>query len=771
MKRVADFKITNVLTFTIGVVFLAVTVLLVLLFNQSMKQQALIEAEAKARILIDRNLATHAYFSHELKPRLFAWTAPFRTPEYFDPVWMSSTYAIRGIHKYFSSLNPAGYYLKDAAVNARSPENEADDYERAFLDKLRKDPKLTSHAEIRTLAGKHYLAVMRRGESMEASCLRCHSVPENAPQDMMKHYETDRSFNRKAGDLVSVISLRIPLDDAYEGMYRTFIKLSLLLAILLALLFALQTYMYRRYLVRPLAMIREKAKAIAAGDEHLGEQIPVQVGREFRELASAFNEMSLRLRQGRDYLEDRVADRTRELNAANEQLEREVAQRRVAEDNLRERNKELRCLYAIADIMEKNAIMEETLQEIADVIPEGYYYPEFACARIILKDQEFKTGNFLETGWRMSAEIIVQGEALGMVEVCYLKEKPVRDEGPFVKEERSLLNTIAEYLGRAIEHRQAVAQMKASEEQVRLLLNSTGEAIYGIDLQGNCTFANQSCLRMLGYEATDQLLGKNMHRLIHHSYADGSPMANEVCRIYKAFREGKGVHVDDEVLWRADGSSFPAEYFSYPQIVDGKVSGAVVAFHDITKRKKDEEILRESERKYRELSIVDNLSHLYNSRHFFNQLQIEVERIKRYGEPLTLILLDIDNFKNYNDLYGHIEGDQVISRLGKVIKRCLRRTDSAYRYGGEEFTILLPSTKIKDGFVSAERIRTEFKKETFSPLPEKSVRLTLSIGIGQYRSDEDVKGFVQRVDRFMYQAKRDGKDRICAEAVADHLDG
>jgi diguanylate cyclase (GGDEF)-like protein len=131
---------------------------------------------------------------------------------------------------------------------------------------------------------------------------------------------------------------------------------------------------------------------------------------------------------------------------------------------------------------------------------------------------------------------------------------------------------------------------------------------------------------------------------------------------------------------------------------------------------------------------------------------------------LTLLLLDLDDFKQFNDTYGHIEGDGVLSRLGQVVKRCLRQTDSAYRYGGEEFTILLPMTTSKDSAVTAERIRAEFKKENFSPLPDKDVHLTMSIGLAQYKSQEDMKAFVHRVDQRMYQAKKDGKDRVCSES-------
>jgi two-component system cell cycle response regulator len=175
-----------------------------------------------------------------------------------------------------------------------------------------------------------------------------------------------------------------------------------------------------------------------------------------------------------------------------------------------------------------------------------------------------------------------------------------------------------------------------------------------------------------------------------------------------------------------------------------------------------EKALRDSEKRYRELSIVDDLTQLYNSRHFYFQLKIELDRSNRYEQPLTLLLLDLDNFKVFNDTYGHVEGDQVLRRLGQVVKRCLRETDSAYRYGGEEFTILLPMTTISDSIVSAERILEEFKKENFSPAPGEDVYLTVSIGLDQYKPQEDMKAFVQRVDQLMYQAKKNGKDRVCS---------
>lgn len=130
----------------------------------------------------------------------------------------------------------------------------------------------------------------------------------------------------------------------------------------------------------------------------------------------------------------------------------------------------------------------------------------------------------------------------------------------------------------------------AWRRQLEMLLESTGDGIYGIDLNGRCIFINGAGAHMLGYEP-DEVLGRNMHYLIHHSHANSDLMPVHDCRIFKAFQDGRGCRVEDEVLWRRDGTAFPAEYASYP-IRDGdKVVGAVVTFTDITERKRTEAAL------------------------------------------------------------------------------------------------------------------------------------------------------------------------------------
>ena len=136
--------------------------------------------------------------------------------------------------------------------------------------------------------------------------------------------------------------------------------------------------------------------------------------------------------------------------------------------------------------------------------------------------------------------------------------------------------------------------LKESEERIRLLLDSTAEAIYGIDREGKCFLANAACLEMLGYEDFSELDGKNMHELIHHSHVDGSPYAIEDCPVYQALETGKESHVDDEVIWRKNGSCFPVSYWTHPIYKKGRITGSVVAFLDITETIRTKQDLKKS---------------------------------------------------------------------------------------------------------------------------------------------------------------------------------
>ncbi|MCU0841619.1 MAG: PAS domain S-box protein [Thiobacillaceae bacterium] len=137
--------------------------------------------------------------------------------------------------------------------------------------------------------------------------------------------------------------------------------------------------------------------------------------------------------------------------------------------------------------------------------------------------------------------------------------------------------------------------LRDSQERLRLVLDTAAEAIVGVDLDGRCIFANRSCVDLLGYASEADLLGRNMHAVMHHTHPDGRPYPKETCRVRVASLAGDSVHCDEEVHWRADGTSFPTEYWSHPIRQDGRVVGTVITFIDITERKRAEAELRRAQ--------------------------------------------------------------------------------------------------------------------------------------------------------------------------------
>jgi diguanylate cyclase (GGDEF)-like protein/PAS domain S-box-containing protein len=330
--------------------------------------------------------------------------------------------------------------------------------------------------------------------------------------------------------------------------------------------------------------------------------------------------------------------------------------------------------------------------------------------------------------------------------------------GDLLRDDQGEVTAVIQSSRNITDRKRSEEALRESEERYRSLVENASDTVFKTDNTGHFTFVNPATLRITGYKE-EEIIGKHYPTFIRSDMRDNAIKffgRQFVKEIHNTYLEYCLLTKESHEVWLGQNT----------QLIMGDVHviGFQAVARDITKRKEVEALLRESENRYRELSIIDDLTRLYNSRHFYQQLKMEIDRVDRYGQPLTILLLDLDDFKAFNDTYGHIEGDQVLSRFGQVVKRCLRQTDSAYRYGGEEFTILLPMTTSGDGAVTAERIRAELKEEIFFPVSGKDVYITVSIGLAQYKSQEDMKAFVNRVDQLMYQAKKNGKDRVCSES-------
>ncbi len=297
-------------------------------------------------------------------------------------------------------------------------------------------------------------------------------------------------------------------------------------------------------------------------------------------------------------------------------------------------------------------------------------------------------------------------------------------------------------------------------EKAYLEINQIFKTVTGgilvIDNDYNILKHNDNFLDMLE-DPIDGAINKKCYDIFPSSLCDTPD-----CPLQQANRhQGKYIanYINTKTLH--DGSTVHYSTISTPlrSLVNENI-GIVEHITDITQQVVAEEALKESEKKYKELSMTDELTGLFNKRHFNQTLQIEVHRTARYGQPLSLAMMDIDNFKIHNDTYGHAEGDKVLAKLGIIINDGLRQNDIACRYGGEEFVVILPATDGKGALVVAERIRTAFAATVFC---DNTVHKTLSIGVTQYTAGDNKEILVKRADDHLYYAKGHGKNQSILE--------
>jgi len=331
------------------------------------------------------------------------------------------------------------------------------------------------------------------------------------------------------------------------------------------------------------------------------------------------------------------------------------------------------------------------------------------------------------------------------------------------------LQDISRAVGRAVEKQQAVTKSQEYQERLRQrvdsataelehvnqelretkqylenLLESTVDGIITIGNDETIEFANGGALAMAGYKRAG-FIGLPVAQLL----AGGRDEFENIQRLLN-----RSVHIKnyETCIRKRDGSSVPVNIsFSRVENARGEFASILAICKDITEQKRLEQELKE-------MSAKDSLTGLYNQRTFFERLENEVERAKRQKRPLSLLLFDIDKFKQYNDSRGHLEGDKVLHGAGAAVLECTREhVDIGFRYGGDEFTVILPEAEEQQALAIAERIRDTFQEFRFDGL-------TLSIGCISYKEEFTVRSFIEKVDALMYKAKRAGGNQVCKSA-------
>lgn len=711
----------------VGIIFVAAALIVVLTVRSAMREQALVEARSKARIILDRNLATHTYFSRIMKPSIFEWSEPFRTKDYFDHTWMSSTFAVREIDKYFKSLSPSGYYFKDAAINARSPENEADAYERAFIERLNSDKALEAESAVRTMDGRSYLVVLRKGETMEPSCLRCHSTPGEAPRGLTDHYGTERSFGRKAGEAVSAVSLRIPLSEAFAAANLFSLKLSTILLAVLACLFAMQYALYRRYLLRPLGLIQEKAAQIATDEQHLGEEIAEPFGRELGDLTDAFNTMSVKLRHERDHLEELVAQRTKDLQESEEQY-------RSLFNNMLNGFAYCNMLYDDQShpidfvYLDVNKSFEQ-LTGLKDVI--GKKVTE------VMPDIRHLNPELFEIYGRVALTGVPETFEVNLIPLKKLL---------FVAVYSTRKDSFVAVFDDITDRKEAEEKLVSEHRRFQTLLENAPFGIMLVTPDNLIAYLNPRFTELLGYTVQDIPDGRTWFRTAY-------PRKEYRHQVISAWFEDLGTVGKREPRTRTftatckDGTE-KVIYFIPVQLPSGE---RLVSLEDRTELYRYQENLAY-------LSTHDVLTQLMNRRSLDEVLNRAIAKAKR-GTVSSLLYMDLDKFKEVNDTAGHSAGDNVLMELARILGEALRTEDLLFRLGGDEFAALLEGIGGAEAQAAAGRLCSLVAAHPFAT--GKGVfSLSLSVGLVEINGRLTVDDLLSRVDTAMYQAKGHGGNDI-----------
>ncbi|HOV33392.1 MAG TPA: diguanylate cyclase [Candidatus Hydrogenedens sp.] len=279
-------------------------------------------------------------------------------------------------------------------------------------------------------------------------------------------------------------------------------------------------------------------------------------------------------------------------------------------------------------------------------------------------------------------------------------------------------------------------ELRETKEYLEQLLNTSVDGIFILTPNFKVSYANQGALNILNI-TEKEILEKNLSTFLSGSKKE-SRYINQLL-----FENGIIQNYETELI-RKDKTQVPVNISFSPFKKDSKQIHSILAiFKDITTQKKLESQLTE-------MSIKDGLTNLYNQRYFYEQLESEIERAKRQRYSLSLLLFDIDQFKTYNDRYGHLEGDKVLKAVGQIVRQCTREhVDMGFRYGGDEFTVILPETDEAQAIRVADRIRVSFASKKFD-------NLTLSIGVISYKEIFSTNTFIKFADNCMYSAKFSG---------------
>lgn len=284
------------------------------------------------------------------------------------------------------------------------------------------------------------------------------------------------------------------------------------------------------------------------------------------------------------------------------------------------------------------------------------------------------------------------------------------------------------------------------------LVSLSPDPIIAVNRTGVIVLFNNAAEQLLGYRS-EEIIGRLVITQVY-------PTVEHARKVNQQMYASPDRHIQgyETQLVAKSGRVIDIRLSARLIVRDGADVGSIGFFHDLTETKQLEAQLKQ-------MSVTDNLTGLHNQRHFFAVLETEIERARRHHRPLNLICIDLDNFKQVNDVLGHLEGDHALRFTAQVMQAELRKVDMAFRYGGDEFMVLLLDTPAEEAGAIGRRLKTAFNQrwaEKWMPKPGCPV-VSLSIGIAEFNQQESAEELMRRADILMYKSKE--RTRPAAKVV------
>lgn len=373
------------------------------------------------------------------------------------------------------------------------------------------------------------------------------------------------------------------------------------------------------------------------------------------------------------------------------------------------------------------------------------------------KEAETEKQGWLKIGYKslLLVPLIRHGKRIGFV--CFDTFREIKS---WDHQDIDALQILTELISQALERKLTHNALIKTRERFDALFDRSLDGIYITDAEARYLAWNPGAEKITGYHKAE-VMGKTCCQIFDITGNQKENVKQSECTTLRAIHEKRTLSTD--LSFNHNSHRKITIKLSVIPIFDDydNLIGAMGIFSDISAQAKKEEILEIQ-------ANIDILTELHNRRSFDRTLPIEYTRATRYKRPLTALFIDIDDFKDYNDTYGHQEGDVVLKKLAHVLQDHVRIPDYIFRYGGEEFVVLLPETTEKEAIKVAGRIRTIFSEVIFKPekcakkkCDIKTLQKTISIGVAKHNLETSAHEFINHADKAMYYAKQHGKNRVC----------